>query len=333
MISRKLASIQIVDRINPIKGADRIEQIQVLGWTLVAKKGEFVVGDHCVFFEIDSVLPKDEPWSQFMASKSFRVKSAKFKGCLSQGLALPLSILGELTDVNVGDDVTQHLGVTKFEPAITSGSRAAGLFPSFVPKTDEIRLQSIPGILDELRGHPFYITVKCDGTSATFGKFNNQFFVCSRNLELKEADDHYWRIARRYALEECLPDGIVIQGEICGPGIQKNPLGLEKTELFVFNALDIKSGTYRHWDDLCFLCNDLGLKTVPLEKIVTGDELTNFDFSIKNFLELAEGTYAGTSNRREGIVIRALANKRSDILGGRLSFKVISNSFLLNDEE
>ncbi len=48
---------------------------------------------------------------------------------------------------------------------------------------------------------------------------------------------------------------------------------------------------------------------------------------------LAHGRYAGTSNRREGIVIRPLVPQRSPTLSGRLSFKVISNGFLLEDED
>ena len=61
-MKRKLASIQIVDRIAPIDGADAIEKISVLGWTLVAKKQEFRPGERCVFFEIDSLLPQTPPF-------------------------------------------------------------------------------------------------------------------------------------------------------------------------------------------------------------------------------------------------------------------------------
>ncbi|MCD8119795.1 MAG: hypothetical protein LUE29_10020 [Lachnospiraceae bacterium] len=56
-VKRKLASIQYVHDITPIEGADRIECVHVLGWTVVAKKGEFHVGDSCVYFEVDSFLP------------------------------------------------------------------------------------------------------------------------------------------------------------------------------------------------------------------------------------------------------------------------------------
>lgn len=56
-MKRKLASVQYVHGITAIEGADNIECVHVLGWKCVAKKGEFNVGDHCVYFEVDSFLP------------------------------------------------------------------------------------------------------------------------------------------------------------------------------------------------------------------------------------------------------------------------------------
>lgn len=57
MEKRKLASIQYVHHITPIEGADRIECVHVLGWQCVADKGQFQVGDSCVYMEVDSFLP------------------------------------------------------------------------------------------------------------------------------------------------------------------------------------------------------------------------------------------------------------------------------------
>ena len=54
---RALAHIEQIAWIKPIEGADNIELIGVLGWVCIAKKGEFQVGDTCIYFEIDSKLP------------------------------------------------------------------------------------------------------------------------------------------------------------------------------------------------------------------------------------------------------------------------------------
>src|SRR5215475_5801984 len=92
-MERKLVSIQRIERIDPIDGADRIVKARVMGWDVVVKKGELGPGDPCVFFEIDSVLPAGQPWAEFMRPRGFRVKTARLRGVLSQGLALPLDIL------------------------------------------------------------------------------------------------------------------------------------------------------------------------------------------------------------------------------------------------
>src|SRR5205085_12277801 len=103
-----------------------------------------------------------------MRPRGFRVKTARLRGVLSQGLALPVDILPEGVDVpELGTDVSDVLGVVKYEPAIPDTREIAGAFPGQIPKTDEIRLQSALGVLDEMRGRDFYVTTKLDGTSTT----------------------------------------------------------------------------------------------------------------------------------------------------------------------
>lgn len=111
---RSLAYIQTVHDIQPIAGADNIELIHVNAWTLIAKKGEFQDGDKCVFFEIDSKLPADNPAFAFLAAKHYKVKTYKLGkfGVVSQGLALPLSVLPEIDPaIELNTDVTGLLKV------------------------------------------------------------------------------------------------------------------------------------------------------------------------------------------------------------------------------
>ena len=111
---RSLAYIQTVHDIQPIAGADNIELIHINAWTLIAKKGEFQDGDKCVFFEIDSKLPADNPAFEFLAAKHYKVKTYKLGkfGVVSQGLALPLSVLPEIDPaIELNTDVTGLLKV------------------------------------------------------------------------------------------------------------------------------------------------------------------------------------------------------------------------------
>ena len=110
---RALAYTAICGAITPIEGADNIELMAVNGWHVITKKGEFKEGDYCVYFEIDSKLPEAD-WSDFMASKHYKVKTMKlnkFK-VISQGLALPLDVFGIDIEKSENIDLTDKLGVT-----------------------------------------------------------------------------------------------------------------------------------------------------------------------------------------------------------------------------
>lgn len=242
-MERKLVSIQNIDALDPIPGADNIVSARVMGWNIVVKKGEFTVGDPCVFFEIDSVLPDGPSWSEFMRPRGFRIRTIRLRGVLSQGLALPVTILGD-TEPQRDVDLSGGLGVTKYEPVITDTREIAGPFPARVPKTDEIRLQSALGVLEEIRGLPFYVTTKCDGVSATYVRTDGGLVVASRNWALVPGAGHAWRLAERYQLTNRIPVDFAIQGEICGPGVQKNRLGLDAVDLFVFNVYDLRAAAF-----------------------------------------------------------------------------------------
>jgi RNA ligase (TIGR02306 family) len=156
-------------------------------------------------------------------------------------------------------------------------------------------------------------------------------FCCSRNRIVKPGDNVYWKIAEKYNLEEALPEGVGIQGELCGPGIQKNRLQLEEIDLFVFDVLNIKGAEYFDLSQMQAFCHDYGFNTVPIQVVTDVD---NFDYSLDNWLELAKGKYLNTKNHREGIVVRPVTKVRSRCFhGGRLSFKVINNDYLLSGGE
>src|SRR5262249_3671809 len=113
----KLASIQTISEIRPIDGADRIEAATVLGYQTVIKKGEFRPGDRCVWHEPDTVVA-EKPDYEFLRKQGFRLKVSRFKGQVSQGLALPLSVL-PAADYAIGQDVTEQTGIRKYEKPLS----------------------------------------------------------------------------------------------------------------------------------------------------------------------------------------------------------------------
>ena len=115
MAERALAHVEQIVDIQPIPDADKIEVCTVLGWKVViAKKDNFQVGDKVVYIEIDSKVP-ERPEFEFLRDRKFRIRTIRLRGQWSQGLVLPLSILGK-GDWNVGDDVTEKLGITYYVP-------------------------------------------------------------------------------------------------------------------------------------------------------------------------------------------------------------------------
>lgn len=110
---RALAHTEKIEWVKPIEGADNIELIGVLGWTCIAKIGEFHEGDTCVYIEIDSKVPEKE-WSEFLRPKHFKVKTMKLGkfNVISQGLALPINSFDVEVPNEIGVDVTKLLDIT-----------------------------------------------------------------------------------------------------------------------------------------------------------------------------------------------------------------------------
>ena len=335
---RKLASIQKVIAVEPIPGADRIVSTQINGWRCVTKKGEFAPGDLGVFLEIDSIPPDTEAF-RFLWTKrgeppgprpgNFRIRTMRLRGSLSQGLLLPLSAVGLPADLTEGEDVTERIGIGRYEPPLPAGGDMRAGFPRSVPKTGEPRIQSMPELLAELHGRPWVATLKLDGASATYliDPDDGTFHACSRNYSLQPGKSAYWGVAEALGLADRLGsvDGrYALQGELCGPGVHKNPLGLGSLSWFMFDAWDLVDARRLTPEELVALGASLEL---PLAPVVADGE--QFDHDQESLLALAEGRYPGTNNEREGIVVRAQDGATSEALGKRLSFKVISNRYLL----
>ncbi|MDR0669545.1 MAG: RNA ligase (ATP) [Treponema sp.] len=333
---RALVSIRRVKAITAIPDSDFLEAAHIMGWTCVVKKGEFREGDLGVYFEVDSFLPVD-PRYEFLRSssyrensdngKGFRIRTAKMRGQLSQGLFLPLAAFPELEGFHEGDDVTEKLGVKKWYIPETSsaGGTIIGDRPNGIPASDEIRIQSALELLDELRGKPYYITTKMDGTSGIVYYIDKKIGCCSRNKEIKdEADSLYWAPVYQYGLKEKLEKygkNIVLTGEICGPGIQRNRLRLSAPVWYVFDIKDWDSGSYVPYDRMIEICGELGLPVVPLEE--RGD---SFAYTLEELLEKARGKYPSGLDK-EGIVVRDLMSPKA------VSFKVLNNDALLKEKE
>jgi RNA ligase (TIGR02306 family) len=336
-MERKLASIRKISNLLPIEGADKIEVATIDGWkVVVAKDVGHKVGDLVVYCEVDSFLPI-KPEFEFLRKSSykkmsdgtegFRLKTIRLRGVVSQGLVLPLSII-EYTNVEfeVGMDVTNLLGTVKYEPPIPAelAGKVKGLFPSFLRKTDEERIQNLSSEYELFKENTFYVTEKLDGSSSTYYFNDGEFGVCSRNLELLETEGNtFWKVARELDLENKMKDfgvNISLQGELIGEGIQGNPYKIKGQTVKFFNLFDIDLQVYHSLSVFKETMRVLGLDTVPI--LDTSFKLPE---TIDELLKYSEQkSVLNPDFDREGVVIRSTDRK--------ISFKVISNKFLINEK-
>lgn len=341
-LKRKLASIQKISQIVPVKNSDFIEKATVLGWDVIVKKGVFNVGDKCIYIEVDGFLPVTDERFEFLRSNSykknelvgegFRIRSMKLRGQVSQGLLFTLSDFPELqSDLAIGTDVSDELKIVKYEvPEQQTGiGKTIGDFSPVVRKTDELRLQSVPTLLKELIGKPYYISVKMDGTSSTIEVRDGAVRAFSRSNELKDDETSVlWKWIHKNNLVEkmkAIGKDFSIQGELCGPKIQGNHLKLTEFEVFMFNVND-ERGQRLGVNDLVSATKLLGVQTVPI--IEFGN---HFDYTMAELIEQSKGFYP-SGIRREGIVVRPQSTIKSDCTQSNLSFKIINNDFLLKVE-
>lgn len=348
---RKMATIRVIDAIDPIEGADAIEVATVGGWKVVVKKGEFEVGDLAVYCEIDSWIPTElapflskgkEP-REFEGVKGERLRTIKLRGQLSQGLLLPQSVAaqaiapGELFVCEEGSDVSEELNIKKWEKAVPAqlAGVCKGNFPSLIPKTDQERCQNLVKEIVSANeaGVKFEITEKLEGSSMTCYLIDGEFGVCSRNMDLKEtAENAFWKTARAEGVEEKMRNmfgylqDFAIQGELVGPGIQGNIYGLKETNFYVFDVYDIRAGSYLKPADRQALIERMGLKHVPILAHSASMYDTLGISDIPGLLRYAEGQSILTSVdvEREGVVFKEV--------NGGFTFKAISNKYLLGEK-
>lgn len=360
---RALASIQRISKIEAIPGADRIELATVLGWHCVIQKGEFQPNDLAIYVEIDSIMP-ERPEFEFLRPRGFRIKTVKFSkfNVVSQGILFPMTLLASYKDLPEGTDVTDYLGIQKFEPPepkatkkpswrdwfmrhrwirrLILPTRQHKTWPAWVPKTDETRIQSLGPIYERWRkefgGSVLWIArEKLDGSSASFfvkttrnwlGLRKRTFGVCSRNCWLKTPDNSiWWWIARNLRLASTLKHQKIdwlIQGEIIGPKVQKNHYQLSGLQFYVFNIINLTDNVQIPYQSL----ESVAAEISPLLKVAPAIGEV-FLSELDRMIAWADGpSLINPEVHREGLVLRHPQFPA-------VSFKIISQDYLLSYED
>ena len=353
-----LASAQRIISLSAIEGADLIEKATLLGWEVVVKKDEFSVGQLVAYIQIDTVVPETEQL-EFLRERQFRVRTIKLRKQISQGLIVPLPAGAYWKE---GDDLTEVMKIRKYEKGgeipgiqprkpkvwykrwwyILKFNYLVKVFPGLktfnrnrfpthlVPITDEERIQNIPGVLERYKGKVFVVSEKLDGSSITIihekrwnGK--SRYRVCSRRFELFNTKNEWHQVFFSTKFEEHIQKlvqhfktpRIIVQGEFIGAP-QGNRYKLKENEIRLFNIY--VDGKRIMQDKFYLTCYGLSIPVCP----PTHREPLNFD--LPGILKEAEGWSAlNREVQREGLVFRCIEDG--------MSFKVISNKYLLENKE
>lgn len=346
-----LATAERIVELRPIDGADKIETATVLGWEVVVKKGEFGVGELVAYIQIDTVVPETEQF-EFLRERKFRVRTIKLRKQISQGLIVPLPSGGW----QEGADLTETLCVKKYSkdpevfedrpkmpkkwykkwwyilkfrflvkifPGLKKVNRAS--FPKdLVPITDEERIQNMAHILEKYKGKMFVVSEKLDGSSITIIKHKKRYRICSRKFELFNKNNEWTQVfeATNFAQHiESLAlhfetNKIIVQGEFIGKP-QGNKYQVEN-QIRLFNIY--VDGKRLSQEVFYAVCDHLKIPCCPLLHEM------EMNFTLPEILKFAEGkSTLNEKTEREGLVFRAV--------GEQLSFKAISNKYLLLNEE
>ena len=248
----------------------------------------------------------------------------------------------------------------QFYGANTAGPRERkyGSFPIFIPKTDQPRIQNMTHMFLTHKATTFEETLKLDGSSMTCYKIPNKptlfqrvlsffgkqlpthkFGVCSRNVDLKPSDNKvqtfdnfgkksvyaqsdFWATAIKMDIENKLPIGYAIQGELIGPQIQANHEKVSSLDYFVFDVYDINKKQYLTPEARREFCKQYNIQHVP----VTNESATPLQMSLEELL-----AHVDTESMNPGTVSEGRVYKSNSY--PTMSFKVINNKYLLKHEK
>lgn len=322
----KLASIEQIKLVEKHPNADSLDLVQVLNYKCIVKLGQYKVGDIVVFIQPDTVLP-DAPWAAFYKSKSNRVKAIRLRNVWSMGIVESLLTVGlENEQFEVGQEISDRIGVIKYEAPVPQDLSAKGGLPYGIPKTDEERWQNI----DRLPyGKLVDITLKVDGQSETIycKQLPDETWdtgICGRSFAYKtDAINKYTENARKHNLIEklkafCIKENVslCIRGEQYGTGIQafaKNPHSKKELGFAMFSVYIIDEHRYARLGDKYYFANvaeELNIPTVEiLEKnvILTPELIKKYDEELTTI----------NDNPFEGVVVN----------GDDFSFKIINKTY------
>jgi RNA ligase (TIGR02306 family) len=346
-MSTLFAEIVSVDSIHPHPNAERLDIIKIKGTQTIVPKGSFAPGDKGVYFPPDILISdpvadrlgvakflKSAQYEENKSKSRCRVAACRLRGIPSYGFLIPT----ELTDP-VGTNVNDLFEARKYEPPIVvAEGEQAEEYVTFHRYSSPEHFWKFPDVIAE--GEPVCITEKIHGTNCRVGVIRGldglfHFMAGSHRVNRKQFDaigreSRYWKPHKDHGVQALLDhlrsgdSNVILFGELFGRGVQDMDYGITDG----FRAFDISvRGEYLDYQQFADVCDEFNVSRVP--------ELYVGSFR-RDLLDLTDGpTYLAEPNKiaspfkgREGIVIKPLANRYNETLGGRVILKSVSADYL-----
>lgn len=334
-IAVNVCTIEIFEHNN----ADALEIGKIDDYQVVVKKNEFKSGDIVVYIPEQSIVPEKIISAlglegRLAGPEHNRLKAVKLRGVLSQGLVY--RPLNWPADWKLGNDVSEELGIYKWEPPIpphlAGDVERAPAHSYYSTYTDIENIKKYPDVIED--GELVVMSEKLHGSCTIVGIVGGQSVVSSKGiaaqgLMLKQnAGNAYWRAAEglglfdkieRY-LEYVGSKNALLFGELLG--VQDLKYGLRPGELG-YAAFDLKiDGEYVNSADFYKFCDDYGVRYTPV--------LYEGPFSKEKLTEFTSGPseWKNADHIREGLVVRPV-RERENLEVGRVILKSLSEQYLL----
>jgi hypothetical protein len=161
-------------------------------------------------------------------------------------------------------------------------------------------------------------------------KVDVHFGVCSRNLELKRPSNDgkqsdFWDAVKKYEIEQGLPTGYAVQGELISPRIQGNHEKVNEVMFYIFDVYDINKQCYllpKERKEFVLTYLPIALHVPVVNECVAIFE----ECSLEQLLSRVEGESINKGTISEGRVYKS--NKYNHV-----HFKAISNKYLLKKHD
>lgn len=353
-MSTFVVDIRPIEKIWPHPNADRLELGKVAGleYQFVIQKDLYKEGELVVYFPIDSIFPeslKERFEITYLSGPNKnRVKTLYLRKEFSQGFILPFNRFTDLLpDSKVYDDVTQLLGITKYEAeAVIEKNAFLYPLPEGVGRYDIEGIERFPSAVEDLMQQVCWITEKLEGMnySATYDVTDDKLYVSSRNNTIVEKEDgthSFWETTRELGLDVVIKNiqkkyfpnckKITIRGEFIGPGIQSNIYKLKKFAIYIFDILVDRS--YIDSNMLLHIAEQGDLGSIPLVPTISKDLTLIGWLNGRTIADASNGkSLLEPNTKREGIVIKPPIEMNNDELGGRLILKKRSPDYLANSD-